>query len=77
MNAYSLLIGTPRTKAESLVLPAFAAAQVLSGQARLSSPITWRHVSEIADAARFLSGEKRAAAEHWQAAGRGAALAEL
>ncbi|WP_425145596.1 PucR family transcriptional regulator [Deinococcus sp.] len=44
------------TLADLLILPAFAGAEVLSGEARLGQPITWVHVSEIADAARFLSG---------------------
>ena len=42
--------------AELLTLPAFAGAEVMSGQASLQQPITWVHVSEISDAARFLSG---------------------
>ncbi|UQN09938.1 PucR family transcriptional regulator [Deinococcus sp. QL22] len=44
------------TLADLLTLPAFAGAEVLSGQGRLAQPVTWVHVSEIADAARFLSG---------------------
>ncbi|CAM3459958.1 PucR family transcriptional regulator [Deinococcus saxicola] len=44
------------TLAELLTLPAFAGAEVRSGHARLGQPITWVHVSEISDAARFLSG---------------------
>ncbi|MDV6375488.1 PucR family transcriptional regulator [Deinococcus arenicola] len=44
------------TLAEVLILPAFAGAEVRSGHARLGGPITWVHVSEISDAARFLSG---------------------
>ncbi len=39
-----------------LALPAFAKAEVLSGQSRLYEPVTWVHVSELMDAARFLSG---------------------
>ncbi|GAA3999211.1 hypothetical protein GCM10022631_07550 [Deinococcus rubellus] len=42
--------------ADLLTLPAFAGAEVLSGQASLGQPITWVHVSEILDAARFLTG---------------------
>jgi hypothetical protein len=44
------------TLAEVLTLPAFAGAEVWSGHARLAQPVTWVHVSEISDAARFLSG---------------------
>ncbi|MGY2895190.1 PucR family transcriptional regulator ligand-binding domain-containing protein [Deinococcus sp. UYEF24] len=44
------------TLSELLTLPAFAGAEVLSGHARLSQPVTWVHVSEVLDAARFLSG---------------------
>jgi hypothetical protein len=39
-----------------LALPAFAGAEVLSGQSRLDEPVTWVHVSELMDAWRFLSG---------------------
>ncbi len=39
-----------------LALPAFARAEVLSGQSRLCEPVTWVHVSELMDAWRFLSG---------------------
>jgi len=42
--------------ADLLTLPAFAGAEVVSGQASLGQPITWVHVSEIVDAARFLTG---------------------
>ena len=41
---------------ELLTLPAFAGAEVLSGHPRLAQPVTWVHVSEVLDAARFLSG---------------------
>lgn len=41
---------------EILALPAFAGAEVLSGQSRLDEPVTWVHVSELMDAWRFLSG---------------------
>ncbi len=41
---------------EILALPAFAGAEVLSGQSRLDEPVTWVHVSEVMDAWRFLSG---------------------
>ncbi len=44
------------TLADLLTLPAFAGAEVLSGQASLNQPITWLHISEIGDAARFLTG---------------------
>lgn len=44
------------TLSELLTLPAFAGAQVLSGHSQLAQPVTWTHVSEIMDAARFLSG---------------------
>ena len=39
-----------------LALPAFAGAEILSGQSRLDEPVTWVHVSELMDAWRFLSG---------------------
>ncbi|MCE5254901.1 MAG: PucR family transcriptional regulator [Actinomycetia bacterium] len=39
-----------------LALPAFAGAELLSGQSRLDEPVTWVHVSEVMDAWRFLSG---------------------
>jgi Purine catabolism regulatory protein-like family/PucR C-terminal helix-turn-helix domain len=41
---------------EILALPAFRAAEILSGQSRLDEPVTWVHVSELLDAWRFLSG---------------------
>ncbi|NLO26578.1 MAG: PucR family transcriptional regulator [Actinobacteria bacterium] len=41
---------------EILALPAFAGAELLSGQSRLEEPVTWVHVSELMDAWRFLSG---------------------
>ena len=41
---------------EILALPAFAGAELLSGQSRLDEPVTWVHVSELMDAWRFLSG---------------------
>lgn len=41
---------------EILALPAFAGAELLSGQSRLEEPVTWLHVSEVMDAWRFLSG---------------------
>ena len=44
------------TLADLLRLPAFAGEEVISGEASLNQPITWVHVSEISDAARFLSG---------------------
>lgn len=44
------------TLSELLTLPAFAGAEVLSGHVRLDQPVTWVHVSEVLDAARFLSG---------------------
>lgn len=44
------------TLSELLTLPAFAGAEVLSGHPRLSQPVTWVHVTEVLDAARFLSG---------------------
>ncbi len=44
------------TLAELLTLAAFSGAEVLSGHARLAQPVTWVHVSEVLDAARFLSG---------------------
>jgi hypothetical protein len=37
-------------------MPAFAGAELLSGQSRLEEPVTWVHVSELMDAWRFLSG---------------------
>lgn len=44
------------TLSELLTLPAFAGAEVVSGHSRLSHPVTWVHVSEVLDAARFLTG---------------------
>ncbi|WP_082506231.1 PucR family transcriptional regulator [Deinococcus sp. Leaf326] len=44
------------TLRELLTLPAFAGAEVLCGHAGLDQPVTWTHVSEVLDAARFLSG---------------------
>jgi purine catabolism regulator len=44
------------TLRDILALPAFAGAEVLSGQSRLDEPVTWVHVSELMDAWRFLSG---------------------
>ncbi|WP_424951301.1 PucR family transcriptional regulator ligand-binding domain-containing protein [Deinococcus sp.] len=44
------------TLADLLTLPAFAGAEVLSGHARLAQPVAWVHVSEVLDAARFLTG---------------------
>ena len=41
---------------EVLSLPAFAGAELLSGESRLDEPVTWVHVSEVMDAWRFLSG---------------------
>ncbi|OFW60081.1 MAG: PucR family transcriptional regulator [Actinobacteria bacterium RBG_16_64_13] len=41
---------------EILALPAFAGAELLSGESRLDEPVTWVHVSELMDAWRFLSG---------------------
>jgi len=48
-------MGLP-TLREILELPAFAGAELLSGQARLETPITWVHVAEVLDVARLLSG---------------------
>ena len=44
------------TLREILALPAFHGAELLLGQSRLDEPVTWVHVSEVMDAARFLSG---------------------
>jgi purine catabolism regulator len=44
------------TLRDILALPAFAGAELLSGQSRLDEPVTWVHVSELMDAWRFLSG---------------------
>jgi purine catabolism regulator len=44
------------TLRQILELPAFAGAELLSGQARLEAPITWVHVAEVLDVARLLSG---------------------
>ncbi|PNY79732.1 PucR family transcriptional regulator [Deinococcus koreensis] len=44
------------TLAELLTLPAFGGAQVLSAPGQLVQEVTWVHVSEVLDAARFLSG---------------------
>jgi purine catabolism regulator len=48
-------IGLPSLR-EVLYLPAFAGAELLTGQSRLDEPVTWVHVSELLDAWRFLSG---------------------
>lgn len=39
-----------------LALPAFEEVEVLSGQTYLDQAVTWVHVSEVRDAARFLTG---------------------
>ena len=44
------------TLREILALPAFQGAELLLGQSKLDEPVTWVHVSEVMDAARFLSG---------------------
>ncbi len=44
------------TLRQILELPAFAGAELLSGEARLEAPITWVHVAEVLDVARLLSG---------------------
>ncbi|MBO1435700.1 PucR family transcriptional regulator [Meiothermus sp. CFH 77666] len=44
------------TLRQILELPAFAGAELLSGQAKLDSYITWVHVAEVLDVARLLSG---------------------
>ncbi|WP_309570277.1 PucR family transcriptional regulator ligand-binding domain-containing protein [Deinococcus sp.] len=44
------------TLREVLALPAYAGAQVLGGENGLDAAVTWVHVSEVLDAARFLSG---------------------
>lgn len=44
------------TLRQILELPAFAGAELLSGQAKLDSHITWVHVAEVLDVARLLSG---------------------
>lgn len=44
------------TLRQILELPAFAGAEVLSGQSRLDQIITWVHVAEVLDVWRFLSG---------------------
>ncbi|MBC7645700.1 MAG: PucR family transcriptional regulator [Pseudopedobacter sp.] len=44
------------TLQELLELPAYAYAEVLSGTSALEQPVSWVHVSEVLDAARFLSG---------------------
>ncbi|RDI95770.1 PucR family transcriptional regulator [Meiothermus sp. QL-1] len=44
------------TLRQVLELPAFAGAELLSGQGRLEAPITWVHVAEVLDVARLLSG---------------------
>jgi len=48
-------MGLP-TLREILELPVFAGAELLSGQARLETSITWVHVAEVLDVARLLSG---------------------
>jgi DNA-binding PucR family transcriptional regulator len=44
------------TLQQILELPAFVGAELLSGQAKLDSTITWVHVAEVLDVARLLSG---------------------
>lgn len=44
------------TLRQILELPAFAGAEILSGQTKLDSYITWVHVAEVLDVARLLSG---------------------
>ncbi len=44
------------TLRQILELPAFSGAELLSGQARLESQVTWVHVAEVLDVARLLSG---------------------
>lgn len=44
------------TLRQILGLPAFAGAELLSGQERLDGYITWVHVAEVLDVARLLSG---------------------
>lgn len=44
------------TLADLLDLSAFAGVEVVSGGGQLSLPITWVHVSEVPDPARFLTG---------------------
>ncbi|QBY10362.1 PucR family transcriptional regulator [Deinococcus metallilatus] len=39
-----------------LALPAFAEIEVACGRAQLGQPVTWVHISELPDAARFLTG---------------------
>lgn len=44
------------TLQDLLALPAFAGVEVLCGQGQLGQPVTWVHISEVPDAARFLTG---------------------
>jgi len=44
------------TLSKLLELPAFQSAEVLSGTEALEEAVSWVHVSELLDAARFLSG---------------------
>lgn len=44
------------TLRQILELPAFAGAELLSGQAKLDATITWVHVAEVLDVSRLLSG---------------------
>lgn len=44
------------TLRQILELPAFAGAELLSGQSKLEAYITWVHVAEVLDVARLLSG---------------------
>ena len=44
------------TLSELLELPVFHSAQVQSGHGALNEAVSWVHVSEVLDAARFLSG---------------------
>lgn len=48
-------MGLPSLR-ELLQLPGFSGVQLLSGQARLGTPVAWVHVAEVMDAWRFLSG---------------------
>lgn len=44
------------TLSDLLALSIFAGVEVLTGQGQLDQPVTWVHISEVPDAARFLTG---------------------
>lgn len=44
------------TLQDLLSLPAFAGIEVVSGRQQLALPVTWVHVSDVADGAKYLTG---------------------